>query len=104
MKRLLALSLIGALAACGTSGSGDGDDTSPWGEGLGDPENPVPGGAEDGPYTTRTMMDFTAEQLLPKNVEDVVQVLRAFGQNPAQGIIKAADKGALPFLEELYSV
>jgi hypothetical protein len=101
MNRLLALSLISALtAACGTSGSGDDE----WGDGLGDPENPVPGSAEDGPYTTRTMMDFTAEQLLPPTVEDVVVVLRTFGENPAKGLIKAADTGGLVVLEELYSV
>jgi hypothetical protein len=105
MKRLIALSLVSALtAACGTSGSGDDGDGSEWGDGLGDPENPVPGSAEDGPYTTRTMMDFTAEQLLPTTVEDVVVVLRTFGENPARGLIKAADKGGLVVLEELYSV
>jgi hypothetical protein len=103
MQRLLAISLLAVMTgACGTNGSGGDDDSSPWGEGLGTPENPVPQSAEDGPYATKTMMDFTAEQLLPPTVEDVVQVLRAFGDNPAKGLIKAADKGALPVLEELY--
>jgi hypothetical protein len=103
MQRLLAISLLAVMTgACGTNGSGDDD--SPYGEGLGDPENPVPQSAEEGPYATRTMMDFTAEALLPPNVEDVVQVLRAFGENPARGLIKAADKGGLVVLEELYSV
>ncbi len=111
MTRLTAptvtLSLLAALTgmtACGTSGSGTGDDDgdSPWGDDLGDPANPVPQSAEEGPYATRTMMDFTAEQLLPPTVEDVVQVLRAFGENPARGLIKAADKGGLVVLEELY--
>ena len=103
----VALSLLAALTgmtACSTSGSGSGDDDgdSPWGDDLGDPANPVPQSAEDGPYATRTMMDFTAEQLLPPTVEDVVQVLREFGDNPARGLIKAADKGGLAVLEELY--
>jgi hypothetical protein len=103
MQRLLAISLLAVMTgACGTSGSGDDQGSDPWGEGLGDPENPVPQSAEDGPYATRTMMDFTAEQLLPPTVEDVVQVLREFGENPARGLIKAADKGGLVVLEELY--
>lgn len=108
MQRLTALALFSVLtaSACATDGSGGGggDDASPWGEGLGDPANPVPQSADQGPYATKTMMDFTAEQLLPPTVEDVVQVLREFGDNPARGLIKAADKAALPFLEELYSV
>jgi hypothetical protein len=104
MQRLLAVSLLAVMTgACGTDGSG-GDDDSPYGPGLGDPENPVPQSAEEGPYATKTMMDFTAEQLLPPQVEDVVLVLRTFGENPAKGLIKAADTGGLRFLEELYSV
>lgn len=103
MQRLLAISLLAVMTgACGTDGSG-GDD-SPYGEGFGTPENPVPQSAEDGPYATKTMMDFTAEQLLPPTVEDIVVVLRTFGENPARGLIKAADTGGLVFLEELYSV
>lgn len=103
MQRL-AISLLTALTmtACGTSpqdGSGDGGD---WGEGLGDPENPVPQSAEDGPYATRTMMDFTAEQLLPPQVESIVVTLRAFGENPGRGLIVAADEAGLPVFEELY--
>lgn len=104
MQRLLALSLLAVMTgACGTNGSG-GDDDSPYGEGFGTPENPVPQSAEDGPYATKTMMDFTAEALLPPTVEDIVVVLRTFGENPAKGLIKAADTGGLRFLEELYSV
>jgi hypothetical protein len=103
MQRLLAISLLSVMtAACGTNGPGADDDGSPYGEGFGTPENPVPQSAEEGPYATKTMMDFTAEQLLPPTVEDVVQVLRAFGDNPARGLIKAADKGGLVVLEELY--
>src|SRR4051812_3960799 len=100
MQRLTALALFSIVTAtaCATNGSGGGGggDDSPWGEGFGDPANPVPQPAEQGPYATKTMMDFTAEQLVPKQVEQVITVLRAFGQNPAKGLIKAADIGVLP--------
>src|SRR5262245_30279815 len=91
MKRFLAIALVAACA------SNPGEE---WGEGLGTPENPVP--QSSSPYTVATSMDFTVEAILPAQAEAVVASLRAFSQNPAKGLIEAADQAGVPAVKTLY--
>lgn len=108
MKGLAILaSLALPLTACGTDGVGDGTDAEDgggYGSGLGTPENPVPQGADQGPYAVRTMMDFTVEQVLPPQAHLVVVTLRAFAENPARTLIAVADQYGVSALEDLYNV
>src|SRR5690349_5095707 len=98
MKRALVLCLV---AACGTTSPGDGGG---YGSDLGTPENPVPGSAEEGPYSVATTMDFTVEQLLPPQIEFAVVTLRTFSTNPAQALVEAADHAGVPAVGALYGV
>lgn len=96
MKRLVATCLL--AAACGTSGSAGGVD----GNGLGTPENPVPQGADQGPYQVTTKVDLTVEAVLPPQAELVVQTLRDFSQNPAHTLIDLAGQEGVPAVATLY--
>ena len=96
MKSLLAACLL--AAACGTSGPAGGAD----GSGLGTPENPVPQGADKGPYQVTTKVDLTVEAVLPPQAELVVQTLRDFSQNPAHTLIDLAGQEGVPAVATLY--
>ncbi|MBV8757115.1 MAG: hypothetical protein JO257_07575 [Deltaproteobacteria bacterium] len=85
------------LAACGTSSPGGAD-----GSGLGTPENPVPQGADKGPYQVQTSVDLTVEAVLPPQAELVVQTLRDFSQNPAHTLIDLAGQEGVPAVATLY--
>lgn len=85
------------LAACGTSGPG-----AAGGSGLGTPENPVPQGADRGPYQVQTSVDLTVEAVLPPQAELVVQTLRDFSQNPAHTLIDLAGQEGVPAVATLY--
>jgi hypothetical protein len=102
MQRFLAISLLTAAttvtAACGASDPADGG----YGEGLGTPENPVPQSADKGPYAVASTVDFTVEAVLPAQAELVVVTLRAFSENPAAGLIAAADAAGVPAVKTLY--
>jgi hypothetical protein len=79
-------------AACNTAPSVD--------EPVGTPENPIP--QKTGPYAVRNTVDFTAEAVLPSQVALVVATLREFSNNPASGLIKAADAAGVPAVGALY--
>jgi hypothetical protein len=94
---VMRIAIITSLLAvgCGVS-SGSGDDDGP----VGTPENPQP--AKDGPYTLRNTIDFTAEAILPPQLELVVVTLRDFEDNPAHAIISIADRAGVPAVGALY--
>jgi len=94
MKRLAFVSL---LAACGTS-AGD----SPWGDGTGTPDSPVP--SDNGPYQVATTIDLTIEAVLPAQAELVVATLRDFSTNPAHALVTIADKAGVPAVAAIYGV
>jgi hypothetical protein len=96
MKYALAVSLP-LFAACAA------DPGSPYGDGLGTPENPVPAQSEEGPYQVVTRIDFTVEQVLPGQAEAIVATLRDFSKNPAHSIITLAQKEGVPAIAELYA-
>lgn len=102
MRNAVLLSLL--LGACGTSetGTGTGDGTDDWGDGLGTPENPVP--AKTGPYAMVNKVDFTVEQIVPAQVELVVATLRDFSTNPAHALISIADRAGVPAASTIYSL
>src|SRR6516162_9635211 len=94
MKPIVAIVL---LAACGTS-----DPASPYGPGVGTPDNPMPQQADEGPYTVTTKVDLTVEAVLPQQAEDVVVAMRDFSKNPAHALITLAAQESLPALNDLY--
>ena len=96
MKRFLAIAL---LTACGTTDSG-----SPYGPGMGTPENPVPAQSNEGPYTVTTKVDLTVEAILPQQAEDIVAAMRDFSTNPAHAMLTLAAQESVPALADLYSV
>lgn len=106
MRHAALLSLLASLhlGACGTSetGTGTGDGTDDWGDGLGTPENPVP--AKSGPYAMVNKVDFTVEQIVPAQVALVVATLRDFSTNPAHALISIADRAGVPAASTIYSL
>jgi hypothetical protein len=107
MMKGFAISSLAVLlfAACGTTPADGADETGGgYGEDLGTPENPIPQSADKGPYSVRTMMDFTVEAILPPQAELVVVTLRAFGENPARTLVTVADRYGIGALEDLYNV
>jgi hypothetical protein len=96
MKRLLAIAL---LTACGTT---DGT-PSPYGTGIGTPDNPEPTqGRDGGAYAITTKVDLTVEAILPQRAEDIVQSLRDFSTNPAHAMITLAAQESVPAVAQLY--
>lgn len=106
MRNAALLSLLASLhlGACGTSetGTGTGDGTDDWGDGLGTPENPVP--AKSGPYAMVNKVDFTVEQIVPAQVALVVATLREFSTNPAHALISIADRAGVPAASTIYTL
>lgn len=102
MRNAVLLSML--LAACGTSTTTGGDDTSgnDWGEGFGTPENPVP--AKTGPYQVINKVDFTVEQIVPAQVELAVSTLRQFSTNPAKALVSIAGQAGVPYADTIYSL
>ena len=98
MKLSASLAACLLAAACGTTGPGGATD----GSGLGTPENPVPQGADKGPYQVTTTVDLTVEAVLPPQAELVVQTLRDFSQNPAHTLIDLAGQEGVPAVATLY--
>ena len=86
------------LAACGVSagGPGSGDD------GGGTQQDPVP--TKTGPYIVTNHVEFTAEAILPPQVELVVKTLRDFSTNPAHALIEIASEAGVPAVGTLYSL
>ncbi len=79
-----------AVVGCGTSPA------DPYGEGLGDPENPIPQQSSEGPYTVANRIDFTVEAILPAQLAFAVETLRAFSQNPASALFDLAEAKGVP--------
>jgi hypothetical protein len=108
MQRFLAISLLttatatSSLFSAGCGASDPADDGYGYGEGLGTPENPVPQAEDKGPYAVTSRVDFTVEAVLPAQAELVVVTLRAFSENPAGGLIAAADAAGVPAVKTLY--
>jgi hypothetical protein len=98
MKRILAMAI---LTACGTT---SGTDSSPYGPGMGTPENPVPAQSNEGPYTVTTKVDLTVEAILPQQAEDIVAAMRDFSTNPAHAMLTLAAQESVPALADLYDV
>jgi hypothetical protein len=88
MKVVLASVL--AIVGCGTSAS------DPYGEGLGDPENPIPQQSSEGAYTVANRVDFTVEAVLPAQLAFTVETLRAFSENPASALFDLAEAKGVP--------
>ncbi|HTL38629.1 MAG TPA: hypothetical protein VL326_36110 [Kofleriaceae bacterium] len=97
----LLIATVSATAACGAQDPAD-DPSGGYGEGLGTPENPVPQPEDKGPYAVTSRVDFTVEAILPAQAELVVATLRAFSENPAGGLIAAADAAGVPAVKALY--
>lgn len=95
--KLAALAALFAIG-CGASSPEDVGDGVDFPEGT--PEDPVP--AKTGPYAVRNTVDFTAETILPAQVELVVLTLRNFSTNPASALIDAADQAGVPAVKTLY--
>lgn len=91
------LAILTSLLALGCSTAPGDEDGGP----VGTPENPVP--AKTGPYAVQTTVDFTAEQVLPPQVELVVVTLRAFSENPAGTLVSVADQAGVPAVGTLYN-
>jgi hypothetical protein len=91
MKAVLASMLI---VGCGTTPSGFGP--VDYGEGLGDPENPVPQQSSEGPYAVANRIDFTVEAILPAQLAFAVETLRAFSENPASALFDLAEAKGVP--------
>lgn len=89
MKAVLASVL--AIVGCGTTAG-----TDPYGEGLGDPENPVPQQSSEGPYAVANRVDFTVEAILPAQLAFTVETLRAFSENPASALFDLAEAKGVP--------
>ena len=89
--RAALLSLL-AITGCSTS---PGDD-HPYGEGLGDPENPVPQQSSTGPYRVANRIDFTVEAIVPAQVAFTIEMLRAFSENPASALFDLAEERGVP--------
>src|SRR5438067_5494045 len=94
MKSALAIAL---LAACGTTPA-----SSPYGPGMGTPDNPVPQQGMAGPYAVTTRVDFSVEQVLPGQAEAIVATLRDFSKNPGHSIITLADQEGVPAVAAIY--
>jgi hypothetical protein len=93
MKGFAVVSLV---AACTASPS------SPWGEGTGTPENPVPN--DKGPYQVASTIDLTVEAVLPAQAELVVAALREFSMNPAHALVMVASDAGVPAVDLIYGV
>src|SRR5882757_2543262 len=93
-RRILPLSL---LAACGVSAGGPAGD-----DGQGTQQDPVP--TTTGPYTVTNHVEFTAEAILPPQVELVVKTLRDFSINPAHALIEVASEAGVPAVGTLYGL
>lgn len=70
--------------------------TDPYGEGLGDPENPIPQQSSEGPYAVVNRVDFTVEAILPAQLAFTVATLRAFSENPASALFDLAEAKGVP--------